>query len=544
MWRQRQVLLCKDSPALRLGLKEYYRTRPHEFIEHWCDTYDPRNIGTDQPAFMPFLLFRRQRDLVTFLYQCYSLENDGLVEKCRAAGATWICCAFSVWAWLFQGGVSIGWGSRKEQLVDKLGDPDSIFEKMRMLIRGLPSFMKPSGFSDKDHMPFMRIINPASGATITGEAGPNIGRGGRKKLFFKDEASHYEQAEKIEAALSATTRVQIDISSVNGTGNVFHKRRKAGEVWTPFVPMNLKKTAVFIFDWRDHPHMTPQWHEEQRQSYVDRGLVHVFAQEVDRDYSASKVGIIIKRHWLDALIDAHLHPRLADLGLDDGAWSGAQDVADEGGDLNAFSGRKGVVLKKLSKWGDGDTGFTTRHVVNLCTGLGPMVIQYDCIGVGAGVKAESNRLREADQMRRDLQWVPWSAAGKVLHPERRLVPKDRNSPMNKDYYQNIRSQAWFEFARRAEYTYRVLLPADHESHIADEIIPDDIISFDRAAIGKDMLDALFDELTQVTAAPNVATGKMSINKKGDGDSSPNMGDSVIMNYWPIQIKKYNISALT
>lgn len=546
MWRQRMVLLCKGNPTAQKGLKEYYKTRPHEFIEHWCDTYDPRNAGTINPTHMPFLLFPRQRDFITFLYQCYLLENDGLVEKCRDVGATWLCTAFSVWAWLFHGGVAIGWGSRKMEYVDKLGDPDSIFEKMRMLIRGLPLFILPKGFSESDNMPFMRIVNPESGATITGESGDNIGRGGRKKIFFKDESAHYERPEKIEAALGDNTRVQIDISSVNGTGNVFHKRRKAGEVWNPFVPMNTKTTSVFIFDWRDHPHKTPEWHEARRILYANRGLSHIFAQEVDRDYAASKVGVIIKRHWLDALVNAHLKPRLAELGLDDGSWSGALDVADEGGDLNAFTARKGVVMKKLSKWGDGDTGFTTRHVVNLCTGLGPMVNQYDCIGVGAGVKAESNRLREANQMRKDLEWVPWSAAGKVLHPEARLVPKDRQSPMNKDYYQNIRSQAWFEFARRAEYTYRILLPADHPSHIPDDVIPDDIISFStqHGDIDPVLLSELFDELTQVTAAPNVQTGKMSIDKKGEGDSSPNMGDATIMNYWPIPLRRYNILALT
>ncbi len=168
-----------------LGAKEYYRTRPVEFIEHWVSTYDPRVTGGELPSRLPFILFQRQRDLVQFLLACLEGETNGLIEKCRDVGATWVCCAFSVWLWLCWPGVAVGWGSRKEQLVDKLGDPDSIFEKMRMIILGLPREFLPTGFSLKDNLAYMRIINPETGATITGEAGDNIGRGGRKRIYFK-----------------------------------------------------------------------------------------------------------------------------------------------------------------------------------------------------------------------------------------------------------------------------------------------------------------------------------------------------------------------
>ena len=52
----------------------------------------------------------------------------------------------------------------------------------------------------------MRIVNPQTGASITGESGDNIGRGGRKLCYFKDESAWYERPEKIEAALADNTR--------------------------------------------------------------------------------------------------------------------------------------------------------------------------------------------------------------------------------------------------------------------------------------------------------------------------------------------------
>jgi hypothetical protein len=40
-------------------------------------------------------------------------------------------CAFATWLWLFYPGSTVGFGSRKEILVDRAGDMQSIFEKIR-----------------------------------------------------------------------------------------------------------------------------------------------------------------------------------------------------------------------------------------------------------------------------------------------------------------------------------------------------------------------------------------------------------------------------
>ena len=40
-------------------------------------------------------------------------------------------CAFATWLWLFHAGSTVGFGSRKEILVDRAGDMQSIFEKIR-----------------------------------------------------------------------------------------------------------------------------------------------------------------------------------------------------------------------------------------------------------------------------------------------------------------------------------------------------------------------------------------------------------------------------
>ena len=346
-----------------IGAKEYYRTRPVEFIEHWVSTYDPRVTGGELPSRLPFILFQRQRDLVQFLLACLEGETNGLIEKCRDVGATWVCCAFSVWLWLYWPGVAVGWGSRKEQLVDKLGDPDSIFEKMRMIILGLPREFLPTGFSLKDDLAYMRIINPETGATITGEAGDNIGRGGRKRIYFKDESAHLRTAREDRGR----PRRQHPRSDRHLVGQRSRQTfsiavEKPARNGSRVVRSQISEPNVFVIDWRDHPAKTQAWYDQRRAKAQSDGLLHVFAQEVDRNYAASVENVVIPADWVRAAIDAHIK-----LGFgDDGRWVGALDVADGGGDRNALAMRKGSVLKHVEEWGERDTGLTARRAVTAC----------------------------------------------------------------------------------------------------------------------------------------------------------------------------------
>lgn len=519
-WRQERILAMRADPVVLYGALEYYKSNPVEFINHWFDTYDPRLAGKKgKISRPPFILFERQEELVHFLFACLNGEENGLVEKARDMGATWVCCAVSVWMWRFYDGASIGWGSRKEHYVDKIGDPDSIFEKLRILIRRMPTMFWPEGFNQDTDMTFMRIVNPSSGATITGEAGDSIGRGGRKLIYFKDESAHYERPEKIEAALSDNTRVQIDISSVNGLGNVFHRRRENGVEWNggEAVP---GKTNVFVMDWRDHPEKSDTWFLARKKKAEDDGLSHVFAQEVSRDYAAAVDGVAIPAEWVVSAIDADVK-----LGkhMDQGPIVAALDVADDGGDSNAECVRKNVKLMALYEWAKGDTGKSTRRAIAALRGLGDVEIQYDCVGIGAGVKAESNRLEEAGELPAGLTFVPWSAGAGVQYPDAFVEEDDKDSPLWKDFCLNLKAQGWWMLRRRFEKTHKAV--TEGIEYPIDELI---CIPSNLPGLRK-----LQKELSQPTMGQTAASLKLTVNKKPPGTKSPNLADSVMMAYWPI-----------
>jgi len=540
-WRQAQLIRMAKDPKYAVGALEYYRTRPVEFILHWCDTYDPRMASGDLVADlqsgadftapttqsksmvrMPMIMWQRQVDLVNFLWSCLAYKSNGLIEKSRDAGATWVCCCFSIWMWLFLPGSDVGWGSHKQDQVDVLGVMSSIFEKIRTLIRGLPPVFLPEGFSQREHLMFMRVVNPVTGSTIIGESGDNIGRGGRTTIYFKDESAHYDHPEAIEAALLANTDVQIDISSVNGLGNVFHRKREAGVEWEPTRPVTRGKTNVLIIDWRDDPRKTREWYEERRSDMEDKGLLHVFRQEVDRNYAASLEGVIIDPDWVEAAIDAHLKIP----GMEDGPWSAALDVADEGGDLNALVKRKGVVIKYVNEWGSPDIGVSSRKAIDIC---GPHATQssygiklyYDCNGVGSTVKAESNRLQRDGDMPKGMHLVPWDAGSSVLFPDENIITGDRNSMLNKDFYHNLKSQGWWQLRLRFERTYKMIKAGRRYP-------PDQLISIDSKC---NKLRTLQKELSQPTMTKSGRL-KLLIDKKPKGSRSPNVGDAAMMVFWP------------
>lgn len=518
-WRMRQVALLRSNPTLLVSAKAYYATRPGEFIMHWMDTFDPRN---PVQKWMPFIFFERQGELVDFLHDLRNTGQSGLIEKCRDAGATWVSCGYSVWSMLFIPNDAIGWGSRKESLVDKLGDADSIFEKMRLIMQRLPSIWRPKGWNPRTHASYMKIINPENGAVIAGEAGDNIGRGGRKSMYFKDESAHYARPELIEAALGDNTNVQIDISSVNGLGNVFHRRRESGVDWQPNVELPRGKVRVFVIDWRDHPAKTQEWYDERKSKFVAEGMAHIFAQEVDRDYSSAVSNTIISLDWINAAVDAHLTVPYLAADAPPSVWGAGLDIADDGDDRNALAIRQWIILRSVEEWGERDPGVTTRRAYAACRAHMPLKVQYDCIGMGASVKSEYNRWIDEGLINpAQFKFIPWNAGAKVINPFERVIVDDDMSPLNKVMFGNFKAQAWWSLRTRFYKTWRAV--TEGVEYPADELI-----SLDSSM---PLLQQLKKELAQPTRGESGSL-QMIVNKKPNGTKSPNLADAVVQAMFP------------
>jgi phage terminase large subunit len=307
-------------------------------------------------------------------------------------------------------------------------------------------------------------------------------------------------------------------------GNVFHRKREGGVEWEPGKPAVRGKTNVFIMDWSDHPGKTQAWYNEREARAIDDGLLHVFRQEVDRNYAASVEGVVIPAEWVRSAIDAHIKLGFGEHPKDD-CYAGL-DVADGGGDRNALAIREGATLRTIEQWGERDTGVTTRKALDGVQVYGRrgrnVSVQYDSVGVGSGVKAESNRLNDDGLMPKYIDFVSWNAGAAVLDPDKHIDPDDHETPLNKDFYTNLKAQGWWQLRRRFEKTHRAVTEGIQFPH--DELIsiPSDL----------PLLRTLQKELSQPTMSRGTRM-RLVIDKQPEGTRSPNLADAIVMAYWPV-----------
>ncbi|MCA4780268.1 terminase [Acinetobacter towneri] len=501
---------------------EIYKCRndPAHWFNHWVWTYDPRGMPFGMPANIPFVLRPKQVELVDWLLERESTQTHGLIEKSRDEGMSYVVLGFYLHRWLFVEGFAGGVGSRKEELVDKKGDPKTLLHKFRDMFSKLPEWMKPKGFVEKVHDNYMRIINPDNGATITGEAGDNIGRGGRTTMYFLDEWAFVERQEAVDAAISQNTNVHIKGSTPNGIGDRFHQDRFSG------------RYAVFTMPWRANPDKNWQvelrgkliypWYEKQLATLDEV----VLAQEVDINYAASVEGVLIPSAWVQAAIDAHKKLNIEPTG----DRIAGLDVADEGKDKNSIADRHGVVLKYLDTWsGKGDDIFgTTQKAMDHCQDRGINTMFYDADGLGAGVRGDARVINEKnlETGQREIIVEPFRGSGAVHDPEGEIVEKRQN----KDFFANLKAQSWWWLRLRFQETFRALEGRDYD--------PEFIISLSSEDIDPKELALLTTELSQPTYTKN-GSGKILVNKQPDGASSPNRADSVMICFNP-QVANLNV----
>ncbi|HEY9296612.1 MAG TPA: hypothetical protein VIQ31_09595, partial [Phormidium sp.] len=270
-----------------------------------------------------------------------------------------------------------------------------IFEKLRIILRHLPPWMLPPGFNWKKHDKFMRLVNPANDAVITGEGGDSMGRGGRNTVYFVDEAAYIARADVVDAALVKNTNTVIYVSTPpkDPTGNSFVTKRNSG------------KYSVFTFPYQDNLSYSQADYEKDRE-VLDPV---VFAREINLDYSGGTENVLIPTLHVDAAI--HLGKLL---GLDDSSAANyddtfhakvasnlitrmtrfeatgnvktaALDVAYSGSSKNVFGVRDGICLILIEAWRDTGTTESAWRAIELCKAFGVNQFVYDNIGVGAGI---------------------------------------------------------------------------------------------------------------------------------------------------------------
>lgn len=529
------------------------------WIEDWVVTFDP---NCHEMPELPLMLFPRQVELLRWIEMLLERKAEGVLEKSREIGASWVVAMFALHRWLFAPGFLTTFGSYKAEKVDHRGDSGSIFEKLRIALDGLPGWMLPEGYKPGEHDNFMRLINPENGNQILGEVGANMGRGGRSTLFAVDEGAFVEEARSADRAISrnADARLWISTPSPQGMNTVFYEKRQRTLARDPGL--------VFRFHYSDDPRRGTAWVTAKRSELGEEA----WAAEQEIDYSGATERPLIRAAWVEAskelarrvkasrrrvperlkaAID-HLAVEKAGMPVEifDQDWSGdgpemraallAEGLATEldgairllsereraletsgsreaGLDVGAGKNesvmvvREGPLLLDLGARSDPDGVDTASWGVARARQMGVTVLRYDSAGVGITQGAIMSR------MEKGIRLEAINVGEKV--PSHLSVTEGKNVVPARQRFVNLKAWGWWGLRERAHASWEVVTGAGE--HPLDECL----------LIGIDDLQ-LETQLCQPTWTTTLQ-GKKQVDKAPKGSKSPDRAEAAMLAYMDV-----------
>lgn len=417
------------------------------FICTYVKTYDPRlNEGE---RWIPFDLWPKQVELVRWILKRAETRTEGVIEKSRDTGVSWVVVSLLTWYLIFHSDITIGVGAALELQVEDSQNPTALFWKLRNLLDRLPQWM----FNGKKYVSkSMTISNPNTGSVITGQCGDNIGRSGRSFIFFIDEFAQVERSHKVYNAVFGNTDALIVLSTPQGVGNMFEQ-----------MVSNIETRLdgrVFTMHWTDDPRKDEAWAAKKKAANAV-----TFAQEYDLDYTGSKDNIVIPGSWVQAAVGYQIEPK--------GAFVGGLDIGTGSQPSTVLTVRKGSVVKGQKTYDSGEGGVKAvpeilgrviNDIISATNSGGESIVSvaYDAAGDtgAASSKTLSNRK------------LPFSIIPILgqSDPSHMTWPDGKSS---KQKFKNRRSEAYWLIRERFRKTYENKYEGGTHSHDECISIPND-----------------------------------------------------------------------
>ena len=292
---------------------------------------------------------------------------------------------------------------------------------------------------------------------------------------------------------------------------IFNPRLVTDFVYKRFVVNPPPNTIVRKINYNDNPFLSNTMRAEVEAAKAEdyENYLHVYEGNPKSDDEES----VIKRSHVMAAIDGH-----STLGIEiSGIRRIGFDVADAGEDYCAMVESYG----SLNVWAD-QWKAKEDELLKSCSKVwakareSNSLIVYDAIGVGATSGAKFNELNTSNKVR--IEHQKFFAGGAVAKPDSQY---QRSGIKNRDYFANIKAQAWWLIADRFRNTYNAV-------RNGQSFNDDDMIFIDG---NMPHLNQLIDELTSPkqdydNAGRVKVEGKKDLSKRDI--ASPNLADAFIM----------------
>ena len=221
-WRRKLLARCAVDLGFRAQVRELFFRDPVFAFNAFFFTLDVRKRPLHH---QPFCTYSYQDDAIRILVESIRTGVDCGLEKTRDMGASWLVLLVFLWFWLDpKGGADFLLGSRIEDYVDKKGDMRALLPKVRYALYKLPKWLRPKDFIPKNHDNFMRLQNPETGASITGESNnANFSTGGRYLAILFDEFAKWEGTDKSAwMAAGDATPCRLPVSTPFGAAGQYY----------------------------------------------------------------------------------------------------------------------------------------------------------------------------------------------------------------------------------------------------------------------------------------------------------------------------------
>lgn len=279
---RRQILADKTGKVAAIH-HELSRRDPNYWIVMFGVIFEPRALYGEREGWKRWIPFAYQVRLVVWIQWVNQQEDlgrgDGVVEKSREMGVSWTYCGFMAHQFIYQQVFVGGFVSRNEEAVEKRGDTDSIFYKLRAVMgleEGVPSnlrlpvAMRLPKFTKEDNCFHRLITYDENGRTnvLKGETTTTLsGVGGRSTMRLNDEAARFNDFAQAWHNQGATTNHRHAVSSADNVSPYFNTLARSGEAAVQsFTEAGPSWTRLEYFK---HPFHTDRWLANERARFKD-----------------------------------------------------------------------------------------------------------------------------------------------------------------------------------------------------------------------------------------------------------------------------------